>query len=147
MPTASICEDFQPQPCVSYTNCTMSDFIMNWTEHCCQPEAVKDSRIAMLIVIGFVGIAGTICNILTISSFCYVYFFHSRIKRKFGQEFKMITDDPVFFLILHLSFCDFLYCVFGLPTYWDVYYFGYYPYSEQMCIYAAFFRNTLGNPT
>ena len=55
-----------------------------------------------------------------------------------------MTKDPVLFLILHLSFCDLLYCIFGLPTYWDVYYHGYYPYSEDMCKYSAFFRNMLG---
>ena len=133
-----------PQPCISYTNCTMSGFIHNWTEYCCQPESVKSTRTVILSVIGFVGITGTVCNIITISSFFYLYFFNQRIKRKFGQDFKSITEDPVFFLILHLSICDLLYCVFGLPTYWDVYYYGYYPHSESMCRYAAFFRNSLG---
>ena len=96
----------------------------------------------MLSIIGMVGVVGTFCNILTISTFGYLYFFPVRIKEKFGQEFAM-TKDPVFLLILHLSFCDLLYCVSGLPTYWDVYYHGYYPHSHAMCQYSAFFRNTI----
>ena len=55
-----------------------------------------------------------------------------------------MTKDPAVFLIVHLSVCDLLYCVSGLPTYWDVYYNGYYPYSHAMCKYTAFFRNTIG---
>ena len=143
-PPASVCGDFVAQPCVSYTNCTMSGFIHNWTDFCCQPASVKDTRSAMLSVIGLVGITGTVCNIITISSFLYMYCFPQRIRRKFGQEFAMITEDPIFFLILHLSFCDLFYCIIGLPTYWVVYYHGYFPYSEAMCKYSAFFRNTLG---
>ena len=143
--SADICGGFIPQPCISYTNCTMSGFISNWTEFCCQPTSVKDTRAVMLSVIGIVGIIGTVCNIITISTFIYLYFFPQRIKQKFGQEFAMITNDPAFLLILHLSFCDLLYCISGLPTYWSVYYYGYYPYSEAMCKYSAVFRNTLGN--
>eukprot|EP00092_Neocalanus_flemingeri_P012153 GFUD01013101.1.p1 GENE.GFUD01013101.1~~GFUD01013101.1.p1 ORF type:complete len:379 (-),score=55.89 GFUD01013101.1:514-1557(-) len=120
----------------------MSGFITNWTEFCCQPLSVRNTRAVMLSVIGIVGIIGTVCNIITISTFLYLYFFPQRIRKQFGQEFAMIKD-PVFFLILHLSFCDLLYCIIGLPSYWSVYYYGYYPYSEAMCKYSAFFRNTL----
>eukprot|EP00092_Neocalanus_flemingeri_P046236 GFUD01051994.1.p1 GENE.GFUD01051994.1~~GFUD01051994.1.p1 ORF type:complete len:371 (-),score=35.09 GFUD01051994.1:296-1408(-) len=137
-----VCDGFAPNPCVSYTNCTGSAFIANWTEVCCQPMAVKNTRYAMLSVIGLVGIVGTVCNIITISTFIYLYFFAERIKKKFGHEFAMVKD-PVFFLILHLSFCDLLYCIFGLPSYWIVHYHGYFPYSEEMCKYSAFTRNVL----
>ena len=97
----------------------------------------------MLSIIGTIGIVGTVCNILTISTFTYLYLFPVRIKRKFGQEF-VITRDPVFLLILHLGLCDLLYCLEGLPTYWDAYYYGYYPYSNTICRYATFFRNAIG---
>ena len=137
-----MCDGFVPQSCTPFINCTGSEFISNWTEFCCQPEAVKNTRYWMLSIIGMVGVVGTFCNILTICTFGYLYFFPVRIKKKFGQEFAM-TKDPVFLLILHLSLCDLLYCLSGLPTYWDVYYHGYYPYSHAMCQYSAFFRNTI----
>eukprot|EP00092_Neocalanus_flemingeri_P009136 GFUD01009837.1.p1 GENE.GFUD01009837.1~~GFUD01009837.1.p1 ORF type:complete len:404 (+),score=49.92 GFUD01009837.1:222-1433(+) len=137
-----VCDGFAPNPCISYTNCTGSAFIAGWTDVCCQPMAVKNTRYAMLSVIGLVGIVGTVCNIITISTFIYLYFFAERIKKKFGHEFVMVKD-PVFFLILHLSFCDLLYCIFGLPSYWIVHYHGYFPYSEEMCKYSAFTRNVL----
>ena len=143
--SVEVCRGFVPQPCFSYTNCTLSGFIHNWTEYCCQPESVRSTRTPMLSVIGFVGITGIVCNMVTIFSFLYLYFFHQRIKTKFGQDFKSITDDPVFFLILNLSVCDLLYCVVGLPSYWDMYYYGYYPYSESMCKYTVFIRDSLGN--
>jgi hypothetical protein len=141
--TQDVCGGFVPQPCFSFTNCTRTGFIANWTEFCCQPVSVKNNRIWMLSMIAGVGIIGTVCNILTIITFLYLYYFPQRIKRKFNQEFTMI-QDPVFFLILHLSFCDFLHCVAGLPTFWSVYYNGYFPYSEAVCKYSAFFRNSIG---
>ena len=140
----SFCDGFVPDPCTSYTNCTGSGYVSNWTEFCCQPQRVRNTKYWMLSVIGIVGIIGTICNIITISTFVYLYCFAERIKRKFSQEFTM-TSDPVFFLILHLSFCDLIYCVIGLPSYWSVYFYGYYPYSEQMCKYLASLRNFIGN--
>eukprot|EP00092_Neocalanus_flemingeri_P002879 GFUD01003078.1.p1 GENE.GFUD01003078.1~~GFUD01003078.1.p1 ORF type:complete len:322 (+),score=42.73 GFUD01003078.1:112-966(+) len=54
-----------------------------------------------------------------------------------------MVSDPVFFLILHLSFCDLLYCLIGLPSYWSVYYYGYYPFSEELCKYFGFFRKLI----
>ena len=139
----SVCAGFVPQPCISYANCKASGFIANWTEFCCQPQKVKENQYWMLSVIAVVGIVGTVCNIIAIFTFLYLYVFPERIKKKFGQEFSM-TKDPVFFLILHLSVCDLLYCISGLPTYWDVYYYGFYPYSEDMCKYFGFLRNFIG---
>ena len=141
--SGNLCNEFVPQSCTSFINCTGSEFISNWTDACCQPEGVRSTRYWMLSIVGTIGIVGTLCNILTISTFMYLYVFPERIKRKFGREYSM-TKDPAFLLILHLSFCDLLYCVSGLPTYWDVYYNGYYPHSHAMCKYTAFFRNTIG---
>ena len=138
-----VCGNFVPQLCVSYTNCTSTGFIANWTEFCCQPMPVRNASMYMLSIIGIVGIIGTICNIKTIITFLYLYYFPLRIKRKFNQEFTM-TQDPAFFLILlHLSLCDFLHCIFGLPTFWIVYYHGYFPYSDAACKYSAFLRNSI----
>ena len=139
------CTGFFPDPCISYTNCTGSGFVENWTESCCQPQAIRDTRLLYLIVIGCVGIVGTVCNVITVFTFIYLYCFGNRIKRNFNQNFAGITEDPVFFLILHLSICDLFYCIIGLPSHWIVYYNGYFPYYDWMCSYSAFFRHFIGN--
>ena len=143
--TNSNCSGFVPDPCVDYPNCTGSGFIPGWTEQCCQPESVKNTREVMLSVIGVVFIVGTICNVITIITFIYLCCFPERIRRKFGQEFTMLVKDPVFYLIFHLSICDLLCCIFGLPSYWIVHYDGYFPYSQEMCKLSAFVRNVLGS--
>ena len=140
-----VCTGFIPNPSISYTNCTMSWFISNWTECCCQPIVVKNTKFLILSIISILGIIGTVCNIISISSFLYLYSFPERIRIKFGQEFSMLTKDPVFLIILHLSFCNLLYCIGCLPSYWIEYYYGYYPYSQAMCKFSAFFRISIGN--
>ena len=122
----------------------MSNFIENWTDVCCQPESVKSTRTAMLCVIGTVALLGTLCNLFNMSTFSYLLIFKNRIRRKFGQDFSMIVEDPVFYFFFNLSLCDFLYCTTGLPTYWGVYYYGYFPASDVLCRFSAFFRNTVG---
>ena len=139
----SVCSGFDPEPSVSYTNCTGSGFISNWTVFCCQPLVAKDWRYPMLSLIGIVGIVGVVCNIITIITFMYLCCFKERIKSKFGHDFSMV-EDPVFYLILHLSLCDLFFCTFGLPSYWIIYYHGYFPFSEDICKFSAFFRNIIG---
>ena len=141
--TNEVCLGFVADPYNSYSNCTGSGFISNWTEFCCQPLAVQEMRYLMLPVIGVVGIVGVICNIITIITFIYLCCFQERIKMKFGHEFSMVRD-PVFYLILHLSVCDLLFCICGLPSYWIVYYYGYFPLSEDICKFSAFVRNIIG---
>ena len=135
--------DISTESCTSFIDCTGSNFIPNWTEICCQPESVKSVRFIVLPIIGIVGVIGIISNLITISTFLYLYFFQKRIKTVFKQEFS-IVKDPIFFFLLHLSVCDLLYCFIGLPTYWDVFFYGYYPYSHKMCMYFASARNTIG---
>ena len=108
-----MCESIDPKHCISFVNCTGSSFIPNWTDRCCQLQSVKDARVWILSIIGIISTVGTKCNILTISTFAYLYFFPQRIRRKFGQEFSM-TRDPAFLLILHLSFCDTVWLVYLL---------------------------------
>ena len=131
-------------PCISYTNCTGSDFVRNWTEHCCQPGSIRNIKVYILSVIGCVGAIGIICNTINFFTFIYLFCCKKRIKHKFGQDFSMITEDPVVFLILHLGLCDLLYCVIGLPSYWTFFYFGFFPYSERLCTILAFLRYTIG---
>ena len=142
--TSRVCSGFVPEPSFSYTNCTGSGFIPNWTEFCCQPLAVRDFQYPMLSLIGVVGIGGVVCNTITILTFIYLCCCKERIRRKFGHDFSMVKD-PVFYLILHLSFCDLLFCIFGLPSYWIVYYNGYFPFSDNICKFSAFFRNIIGS--
>ena len=133
------CAGFVPDPCISYTNCTGSGFVENWTELCCQPQSIQETKYFYLAVIGCIELVGTICNIITVFTFIYLYWFPERIKIKYNQDFAM-TKDPVFLLISHLSFCDLLYCIIGLSSYWSVYYYGFFPYSARLCMYSAFFR-------
>ena len=135
---------FEPNQCLSYTNCTGSDFVQNWTEHCCQPQSIRKARHVILPVIGCIEVIGIVCNIIAILTFIYLYCFPKRIKRKFNQEFPALTEDPVFFLILHLSFCDLLYCIIGLSSYFIVFYYGYFPFSAWLCTHTAFLRYTIG---
>ena len=126
-----VCENFVPQLCISNIS---TGFMSNCTEFCCQPLPVRNASVYMLSIIGIVGIIGTIFNIMTICTFLYLYYFPLRIKRKFNQEFTM-TEDPVLFLILHLSLCDLLHCIFGPPTFWIVYYHGHFPYSDGLSLF------------
>ena len=87
------CTGFVPDPCISYTNCTGSGFVKNWTESCCQPQAIRDTRVLYLIVIGCVGIVSTVCNVFTVFMFIYLYSFRERIKRNFNESFAGITED------------------------------------------------------
>lgn len=131
------CDQFRPQIFESYANCTASGFVSGWTEHCCQPKNVRGIRVGMLFVIGTVTLMGIIVNIFSIFTLLYLTTCRDRIRRKFGQD---LSFKPVFLLTLHLSICDLLYCLIGLPNFWDVYYYGYYPYSHEMCKLATFAR-------
>ena len=126
-----ICEGIIPQPCFSYINCTTTGFKANWTEFCCQPIQVKETKVVMLSILGIVGTIGIIFNGMTIITFLYMYCFPQRIKVKFNQEFT-ITQD-------------FIHCIFGLPTFWTVYNNGYFPYSIKAWKYSALFTNSIAD--
>lgn len=129
--------------CVPFENCTGSHFHPNWTDSdSCQPKVVRDVRELMLTSTGLVCFIGITVNTLTLMTFLYLHIFHDRIKKRFGQDFTMIRD-PLVVLLAHLCFCDLLYCFIGLPSYWLVYYYGYWPGSHQSCSYIAFTRDLI----
>ena len=134
----------QHRSCVSFTNCTQSQFIVSWTEGCCQPKPLQDLRILILFFIGTIGIVGVICNAVTLSTFFYLFICNKRIKLLYNQDFDSITQDPVFFFIFNLLTCDFLYCLIGLYFIWISHFYGYFPHSLEMCKYTAFARYCLG---
>ena len=109
---------WKPQRCFNYENCTGSSFVPNWTEQFCVPQSVQEIRNVSLSVIGVVGIIGVAANVIVLSAFLYVISCKTRLTRRFiGREFTYMRQ-PIFVLICHLSICDLLYCLVGLPTYW-----------------------------
>ena len=97
---------------------TGSGYIRNWSEIHCVPTSVSDFRSLWLSVIGAVETIGILANTLVLLSFLYVITCTKRIRRKFGRTRLTYMRQPIFILVCHLSTCDLLYCLVGLPTYW-----------------------------
>ena len=95
-----------------------SGYIRNWSEIHCVPSSVSDFRSLYLPVIGVVETIGILANTLVLLSFLYVITCTKRIRRKFGRTRLTYMRQPIFILVCHLSTCDLLYCLVGLPTYW-----------------------------
>ena len=55
-------------------------------------------------------------------------------------KYPWITN-PITILILHLSFCDLLYCLFGLPFLTLPPLYGYFPFSKRTCRVTSLLRN------
>ena len=72
-------------------------------------------------------------NLLTLISVPYAYY-------KYRSSFPHLWNS-VTLLMLHLSICDILYIIIGVPTYVVVYIYGYFPYNEWMCWGLAAVRN------
>ena len=134
--------NFSRNDAISYTNCT--SYTKNWTDLCCQPQSAKDMRLVAVTTLGIFIIVGIITNLITITTFVYLLMCQKRIEKKFSRRFT-ITNDPVFFLILNLSFSDFLYFTVGLVSHWLVYFYGYFPMPEAICKGTAMARFILGN--
>ena len=82
------------------------------------PASVAGFRSLYLPVIGAVEAIGIVANSLVLLSFLYVITCHKRIMRKFGRTRPAFMGQPIFILVCHLSICDLLYCLVGLPSYW-----------------------------
>merc|ERR1712107_300037 len=136
-------EAFAPLQCTAYPNCTSSDYVQGWSEENCIPSSIKNIRLVSLSIIGIVGIVGVIANATVLSSFLYVNIFKERIRKIFGRDRFSYMNEPIFLLICHLSFCDLLYCLIGLPSYWFIYYNGYFPWSHNACKGIAFMSNSI----
>ena len=113
--------NFKPVKCEVYINCTATDYQEGWSEKYCVPDTVKEVRDVSLVVFAIVEIIGIVLNSIVIAAFAYVLTCQTRIRRMFIRDIKdkfTFTRNPLFVLFCHLSICDLLYCVFGLPTYW-----------------------------
>jgi len=127
----------------SYTNCTGSGEInLTLQRHCCLPSDVRSMGLLYTSFVGIIDITGIVCNIFTIITFGYLCCFTERIKNKYNHYFSMV-QDPVFYFILHLSVCDLLFCIFGIPSYWVIYFYGYFPFPENACKISTFVRNII----
>ncbi|XP_023326208.1 protein trapped in endoderm-1 isoform X2 [Eurytemora carolleeae] len=93
-------------------------------------EPIFLTNIFCIIAIGGMG------NLLLILSVIYVFFRYPATRCKYPW-----LKNPLTILILHLSFCDFLYCIFGLPFLTLPTIYGYFPLSESVCHNTALFRN------
>ena len=109
--------NFKPVKCEVYINCTATDYIPGWSEQCV-PESVKEVKDVSLVVFAIVEIIGIVLNTIVIAAFLYVLTCQRRIRQKFLRDEFTLTRKPLFVLFCHLSICDLLYCIFGLPTYW-----------------------------
>ena len=122
--------------CAPFLNCTadLIDSVANISH--CQPPAVQNISSLMLsstgerrtgavkmtpyfvfVSAGLVCSVGVLVNTLILIMFLYHHICQDRIHRNFGQDFSM-TREPMVTLIIHLSICDLLYCLIGLPSYW-----------------------------
>ena len=111
------------EECVSFVNCTGSNFITNWTENNCvnnegttsygSPYMAQNLRYLAFSSIGIMAIICVLVNVLILSSFLYVVTCKTRIKKKFLRAEFSYMQEPIFPLVCHLSVCDILYCLFG----------------------------------
>ena len=116
--------------CNSWINCTSS--ISTTDKDHCQPDSITrgSTKIPVLINLFFIIIFGSIGNTLTLISIPYCLI-------RYTKEFNSLRNMTTL-LILHLSFCDLVYCLFGLPLFFELYYKGFFDHSDQMCrVWAA----------
>ena len=111
-----------PNPCTTSERIDDSSTIQN-----CVPKVLQDYRIQITLTFNqvLILIIGGGGNLLTLVSVPYAYF-------KYRSMFPYLWNS-VTLLMLHLSLCDFLYIVIGVPTYIVVYIYGYFPSTEWMC--------------
>ena len=112
--------------CDSWVNCTSSVATLDRSH--CQPEDIKQDsmRLPVLANLATVMTIGGVGNTLTLLAIPYCYVMH---KERFKAIWNMTTV-----LMLHLSFCDLMYCLFGLPIFFELYYKGFFDHSAQMCV-------------
>ena len=80
--TNTACLGYVPDPYISYSNCTESEFISNWTELCYQPLALREMLYLILPVIGVVGIVGVVSIISSPSSPSFIFAASKRESRQ-----------------------------------------------------------------
>ena len=111
--------------CVSASHCT-SDSLHD-ERGACQPEILRDetTRVLALLNLVLIMLIGGCGNLLTLVAALYCRVRH--------QERFVTVWTGTTVLQLHLSLCDLLYCVLGLPVFISVYHHGFLPNSEAFC--------------
>ena len=89
----------------------------------------------LLVVLSILSSLGVCINLLTLTAIPYV-------RWRYRSEFS-ILQAPAVLLVLHLSFCNLLYCIIGLPHFFQSIKWGYFPYGRDVCFWMALFRNFL----
>ena len=115
--------------CQSARQCTSdSDYDGLYEEReGCQPEVLREdtTRVLAVLNIFLVILIGGGGNLLTLLAILHCRLRH---RARFGHLWSGTTV-----LQLHLSLCDLLYCVLGLPVFISVYHHGFLPNSEDFC--------------
>eukprot|EP00088_Acartia_fossae_P016298 TRINITY_DN1911_c0_g1_i8.p1 TRINITY_DN1911_c0_g1~~TRINITY_DN1911_c0_g1_i8.p1 ORF type:complete len:402 (+),score=22.83 TRINITY_DN1911_c0_g1_i8:484-1689(+) len=103
----------------------------------CYPTIMKIPAVKILLIMNLcvVMIIGVFGNLLTLSSVSYCYV---KCKRDFPG-----FDNHVYILMLHLSLCDLLYCLVGLPPQIYIYHSEGLPYSAHICKILSSVRNLI----
>lgn len=78
-------------------------------------------------------VIGILGNGTTLIAVPYAYF-------RYRDDYVSMWS-PVTFLMLHLSFCDLLYAILGLPSFLLIYSYGYFPLGNRLCWLQGWVRN------
>jgi len=101
----------------------------------CQEKRVRENRNYFVANSMLVILVGTFTNLFNLISFVYVYFVH-------GGKFPWMSERRVL-LLLHLSVCDLLYCIVGLPPFVSIFSNGFFFGSSSLCSFTAALRNVI----
>jgi len=101
----------------------------------CQDEKVRENKVYFVANSVAVIIVGTSTNLLNLIAIPYVYF-------AYPGEFPWMSDRRAL-LLLHLSFCDLLYCTIGLPPFVTIFTNGFFYGSGTLCSFTAGLRNLI----
>jgi len=101
----------------------------------CQDKRVRENRDYFVANIVVVTLVGTSTNLFNLISFAYVYF-------AYPGQFPWMSERRSL-LLLHLSFCDLLYCTVGLPPFLSIFSNGFFYGSGSLCSFTAGLRNVI----
>lgn len=101
----------------------------------CQDERVRENRGYFVANSALVILVGTSTNLFNLISFIYVYFTSP-------GTFPWMSERRVL-LLLHLSVCDLLYCLVGLPPFVSIFSNGFFSGSSSLCSFTAALRNVI----
>jgi len=101
----------------------------------CQDKRVRENQGFFVANSLVVILVGTFTNLFNLVAFAYIYF-------AYPGKFPWMSDRRVL-LLLHLSFCDLLYCTIGLPPFVSIFSNGFFFGSSSLCSFTAGLRNVI----